>query len=86
MGKKTNVDKIKMLFDNNLKELNISKQYIIKTINPESELINKLTRILNVIFKSEELYEIELKNSRLRVELRTGKQYFELFNKLSSKI
>ncbi len=84
--KRTNIDNIRMLFDKGLNKIKTSKKYIIKTNNPECELITKLTRILNVIIKSEELYEIELKNSRLRIEMRTGKQYFDLFNRLMNKI
>ncbi len=43
-----------------------------------TDLINALEKLIN----SEELYQVELNNTILKIELRTDKHHFDIFDKL----
>jgi len=84
--KKTWTDVLKKLFNKSLYELDISKKYILETNNEKPKLIFKLTELLKSLFQSGEIYKIEHKNDKLKIEMRTEKHHFEIFNKLITEI
>jgi hypothetical protein len=81
--KKTKTDFIKKIFNKSLSKFNIYDKYIIESENNKSQLISQLNKILEPLFKSEEIYIIDHRNNRLKIELRTEKHYFDIFNELT---
>ena len=81
--KKTKTDFIKLMFNKSLSKFNIYDKYIIETENNKSQLISKLTKILEPLFKSKEIYKINHKDDTLKIELRTKKHYFDILNELT---
>ena len=81
--KKTGTDFIKSMFNNSISKFDIYEKYIIESENKKPQLISKLTGILENLFKSGEIYRIEHLNNKLKIELRTEKHHFDIFNKLT---
>ena len=81
--KKTKTDFIKLMFNKSLSKFNIYDKYIIESEKNKSQLISKLTKILEPLFKSGEIYIIDHRNDKLKIELRTEKHYFDIFNELT---
>ena len=77
---------MRKLVNKSLTELDISKKYILEIKNENSKLISKLTEILKSLFQSDEIYKIELKNGKLKIEMRTEKHHFSIFDKLITEI
>lgn len=71
------------MFNKSLSKFNIYDKYIIETENNKSQLISKLTKILEPLFKSKEIYKINHQDDKLKIELRTEKHYFDIFNELT---
>ena len=84
--RKTRTDFLRKLVNKSLTELDISKKYILEIKNENSKLISKLTEILKSLFQSDEIYKIELKNGKLKIEMRTEKHHFSIFDKLITEI
>jgi len=81
--KKKRTDFIKSMFNNSISKFDIYENYRIESKNNKIQLISKLTQILREQFDSGEVYEIDHRNDSLKIELRTEKHYFEIFNKLT---
>jgi hypothetical protein len=84
--KKTRIDFLIKLVNKSLSELDISKKYILEIKNEKPKLISKLTEILNSLFQTGEIYKIEHKNDKLKIEMRTEKHHFDIFDKLITEI
>ncbi len=84
--RKTFVDSFKKHFRKSLYEPNITKNYVIEANNKIAKPILKLIEILNPLFQSREIYKIECKKNRLKIELRTEKHYFDIFEKLIAEV
>lgn len=63
-------------------QLDNHKKYVIRSKRENSKVLLKLLNILAPLFASEEIYQINLKNNILVVELRSGKHHFDIFNQL----
>ncbi len=81
--KKSFLDKIKMILYNKKQLLLINKNYLIESKYPSSELIKRLSVILEELFISKEVYQIRLKNDELLIFLHTEKHHFDLFTKIT---
>jgi len=81
--KKTKIDSIKLLWNKSLSKFDVHDKYIVESKGNKPQLIYKLTKILEPLFKSGEIYIIDHRNDKLKIELRTEKHYFEIFNKLT---
>jgi len=84
--RKTRVDFIKLLLKKTLSKLDLSEKYVIEIKGNKSQLISKLTELLKSLFISGEIYEIDYRNDKLKIELRTKKHHFDLFDKLTTEI
>ncbi|MCG2431603.1 hypothetical protein [Aequorivita xiaoshiensis] len=84
--KKTHTDCLKKFVNNSVSNLNLSEKYILETKNSTSQLIFKLTEILKDLFLSEEIYKIDHRNDKLKIEMRTDKHHFEIFERLITEI
>lgn len=84
--RKKRADFLRKWVDTSISELNLAKKYLIKTKNERSKLISKLTEILKPLFQSGEIYKIELKNDKLKIEMRTEKHHFKIFERLITEL
>lgn len=84
--RKTRTDFLRKMVNKSLSELDLSKNYMLEIKNEKPKLIFKLTEILKPLFQSGEIYTIEHKNNKLKIEMRTEKHHFELFDKLITEI
>lgn len=84
--RKTLLDSIKMLFNKSIKELSPNSKYITIQKGNKSDLIPKLYQILKPLFNLDEVFEVDYQNNLLTVELRTPKHYFDLLEKIISKL
>jgi hypothetical protein len=84
--KKTNFDCIKMTFSQSIKELVPNSKYSLIQNGNTSDLVPKLYPILKPLFKSGEVFEIVLENELLKIELRTKKHYFDILEKIMTKL
>jgi len=80
--KKSVIDFLRIILNENLTLLDFDKKYVIETKNNNSKLISKLLPVLKNIFHSGELYQIVYKNNKLIISLRSEKHHFNLFNEL----
>lgn len=62
--------------------ITFSDAYFVETNTQNLEAISKLTNILKPLFISDEVYEIENTDSELKIELRTEKHHFDVFEQL----
>ncbi len=81
--KKTRTDSIKLMFNKSLSKFDNYYKYVIESENNKSQLISKLTKILEQLFESSEIYKIDHRNDKLKIELRTEKHHFDIFNELT---
>lgn len=84
--KKTGIDFFKKLVNTSLHELDFSKKYILEIPKEKSRLCFKIIETLRPLFLSKEIYRIEHKNDTLKIEMRTEKHHFEMFEKLISEL
>ena len=84
--KKTKTDFFKKMVNNSISELDFSDQYILKVKDNKSRLISKLIDLLKELFLSGEIYKIDHRNDKLKIEMRTEKHHFEVFDKLITEI
>lgn len=77
--------KIEFLFKllNQKNENLINKKYILKWKQSKPLFMDEMLYILAEPLQKNEIYEIELKKGILRIELRTKRHYFDIFEKLS---
>lgn len=80
--RKVLVDYINLIVSNSLSKLEGINNYVVKVKNEKPMFISKLIQILKPLFESKEVYKIENKNGKLKIELRTEKHHFDIFNKL----
>lgn len=78
----TTSDSIKLLFNNKWSRLSTSSSYVIKSNDPFSKFTDKIVKVLETLFLSNEVFQIEFKNDKLTIELRSEEHNFEVFNKL----
>lgn len=62
--------------------LAFSDAYFVESNTQNLEAISELTNILKPLFISDEVYEIENTDSELKIELRTEKHHFDVFEQL----
>jgi hypothetical protein len=84
--KRTRTDFLKKIINNSLLEFELSNKYIIETKGNKPQLISKLTDILKSLFLSGEIYKIDHRNDKLKIEMRTEKHHFEIFDKIATEI
>jgi hypothetical protein len=84
--KKTIIDFLRKIINKSLFELDLTDKYILETKSTKPQLIFKLTQILKPLFLSGEIYKIDHRNDKLKIELRTEKHHFEIFDKLMTEI
>ena len=81
--KKTRTDFIKLMLNKSLSTFDNYDKYVIESENNKSQLASKLTKIFEPLFKSGEIYTIDHRNDKLKIELRTEKHHFDMFNELT---
>lgn len=84
--RKTRIDFIKLLLHKTLSKSDLSEKYVIEIKNNKPQLVSKLTEILKSLFILGEIYEISRQNDKLKIELRTKRHHFDLFDKLTAEI
>lgn len=84
--KKTRTDFLKKMVNKSITDLDLSEKYILETKNSKPQLISKLTEILKSLFLSGEIYKIDHRNDKLKIEMRTEKHHFEIFDRLIMEI
>ena len=84
--KKTRTDSLKKIVNKSLYELDLSDKYILESKNGKPQLIYILSKILKSLFLSGEIYKIEHRNDKLKIEMRTEKHHFEIFDKLITEL
>ena len=84
--KKTRIDFLKKIVNKSISDLSVSEEYILETKNSKPQLISKLTEILKSLFLSGEIYKIDHRNDKLKIEMRTEKHHFEIFERLITEI
>lgn len=84
--RKKRTDFLGKLVNKSFSELDISKKYILEIKNEKPKLVHKLIEILKSLFRSGEIYKIEHKNDKLKIEMRTEKHHFEIFDKLITEL
>ena len=84
--KQTTTDGIKMLFNTKLKKVEHYPKYIVEYKNGLPSLYHKILTSLESLFSSKELYEVNMKNEELSIELRSDKHHFEVFEKVIEEI
>jgi hypothetical protein len=75
-----------MTFSQSIKELVPNSKYSLIQNGNTSDLVPKLYPILKPLFKSGEVFEIVLENELLKIELRTKKHYFDILEKIMTKL
>lgn len=73
---------IRRLFNQNIRRLAISNRYVLELKKDEPYLITKLINLFEALFQAGEVFEISNQNNKLRIDLRTPKHHFELFENL----
>lgn len=81
--RKTIFDFIKLKLFKDLSKLGLNDNYVLQSQMRDSQFILNLTKILAELFSSKEIYRIENKNDKLKIELRSKKHHFEIFDNLS---
>lgn len=81
--RKTKTDFLNLLWNKSLSKFGDYNEYIIESKVNKPQLISKLEKILEPLFKSGEVYKINHRDNKLKIELRTDKHYFEIFEKLA---
>lgn len=84
--KKTSTDSLKKIMDKSLLDLNLFDEYVLEIKNDKPPIISKLTEILRDLFLSGEIYKIEYQNDKLKIEMRTEKHHFEIFDRLIAEL
>ena len=80
--KKTKTDFLKIPLSKSLSKLEFSNKYVINFKGNKPKILSDIIEILSPLFISEEIYKIEHKNEKLRIELRSEKHHFEILDKL----
>ncbi|RMA67698.1 hypothetical protein [Ulvibacter antarcticus] len=80
--RKTKSDYFKMKLQSNLSTFDFDKDYVIKSDYHDHQLITNLCNQLSELFDTKEIYLIEQKDDKLKIELRSEKHHFDIFEKL----
>lgn len=80
--KKTRTDFLRIPLSKTLSTLEFSKKYVINLKGNTPKILTEIIEILKSLFISEEIYKIEHMNQKLRIELRSDKHHFDIFDKL----
>jgi hypothetical protein len=78
--KKKRFDSIRFAFNKNVSLY--SDNYVIRIAKYEPYFLAELTTVLKDLFDSNQIYQIELKDDILKIELRSKLHYFDNFEKL----
>lgn len=84
--KKARGDFLKKIVDKSLTEFELTDKYILEVKGEKPKLITHLTDVLENLFLSGEIYRIEYRNDELKIEMRTKKHHFDIFDKLTAEI
>ena len=84
--RKTKTNFLKKALNKSITELDFTNNYILEIKDSKPQLIFKLTELLKDLFLSEEIYRIDHRNDKLKIEMRTDKHHFEIFDKLIVEI
>jgi len=79
---KNSIGLIKRLLSSSLVSFRNRERYVVQGCEKNTSLQEKLYQKLKPLFKSGEVYSIELKNDILTISLRTEKHHFNIFEKL----
>ncbi|WP_127845180.1 hypothetical protein [Psychroflexus aestuariivivens] len=80
--KKSFIDFFNLQLDESLSILDFSDKYLIINGEQNNKFIKQMLKILKPLFLSGEIYKIENSNDNLKIELRTEKLHFDIFEKL----
>jgi hypothetical protein len=83
--KKNKFDVLKSLFIK-LNKLEYSDAFIIKTKVVDSKIVTKITSILEPIFSTQEIFNIENRKGILKIEMNSTAHHFEIFDELLSEL
>ena len=81
--RKRGSDRIKRLWNHSLSNPAGFENYTTVCKGRKSELLEELEHILAPLLQSGEIYEVKFADGKLKIELRTDKHHFEIFEKLS---
>ncbi|AUP80505.1 hypothetical protein [Flavivirga eckloniae] len=84
--RKSRIDFIKLMFNNSLSRLDVSNKYVVHFKGNKSKLFFELIEVLKELFKTREVYKIEHRNEKLKIELRSEKHHFDVFTKLTELV
>ena len=82
--KRSWTDFFKAWFFKTFKRLKVSNRYMIISKEDNSPFITELIKVLTPLFKTGEVYRIENKNDKLKIELRTDQHHFDIFNSITA--
>ena len=81
--RKTNLDFFKLQTSKSISKLEFTDNYVIENKIKKGDFLNKLFEILKPLFLTNEIYEIENTKDDFRIELRTEKHHFEIFERIA---
>ena len=81
--RKTRYDFIKFMVNNSISKFEQYDNYVIESNGIKNQLNSKLTKTLENLFKSGEVYTIDYRNDELKIKLKTDKHHFDIFNKIT---
>jgi hypothetical protein len=71
------------MVNNSISKFEQYDNYVIESNGIKNQLNSKLTKTLENLFKSGEVYTIDYRNDELKIKLNTDKHHFDIFNKLT---
>lgn len=84
--KKKTKDRIARVFIKNFKNLFWNKNYIISIQENESSLVNNLSMVLEELFASQEINEIEFRDNTLTIKLNSDQHHFGILDQVISSL
>ncbi|GGE29095.1 hypothetical protein [Psychroflexus planctonicus] len=81
--RKMTVDFFNLQTSKSLSKLDFSDKYVIDIKIQKGDFLDKLFMILKPLFLTNEIYEIENSKDDFRIELRTEKHHFEIFERVA---
>ena len=80
--RKMMVDFINLQTSKSLSKLDFSDKYVVENKIHKGDFLDKLFMILKPLFLTNEIYEIENSKDDFRIELRSEKHHFEIFERI----
>ena len=81
--RKNMADFFNLQISKSLSTLNFSDEYVIDNKIQHNDYLDEMFIMLKPLFEAKEIYEIENINDNFRIELRTEKHHFKIFEKLA---